>query len=137
MRQKAASIFAIAMLTLAGCQTVHATHEGAVPVAIWSSLILIDQQGRPAKPEARDIVSQALTEAGLHPVCDDGGVSVPDSEETRAREVLLTDKRLVDTEAIVLLAIPAGTGRRTAAGFVVPAVAPRETMRLGTTTPGK
>ena len=53
---------------------------------------------------------------------DDGGILVPEGYEVRAREVLLTDERLRNSGVSVLLLIPAGTGRQTAEGFIVPAV---------------
>ena len=83
-------------------------------------------------PGCEKPVACVLADAGLHPSVHDSGVSVPEGEERRAREVLLTDKRLDGTGVIVLLAVPAGSGRKTAAGFEVPEVAPDEPMRVPT-----
>jgi hypothetical protein len=114
----------IVLVALTGCKSVHTTRAGGVPVAVWKSLVVADEQGHAVRPDARETVSKVLREHGLHPMFDEDGVSVPDDEEGRAREVLLTDHRLKDSDVIVLLAIPAGTGTRTANGFEVPAVAP-------------
>jgi hypothetical protein len=105
-------------LALASCQTVHvsSTRGSAVPVAIWSSLISVDEQDRPVRPQPRELVSKALNEAGVHATVDQGGVSVSEGEEARAREVLLTDKRLVGSGITVLLGIPAGTAQKTPMG---------------------
>ena len=124
----------IVLIALAGCKSVHTTRADEVPVAVWTSLVVADEQGHAVQPDARETVSKVLRDNGLHPMFDESGVSVPDDEETRAREVLLTDKRLKDSGVTVLLAIPAGTGTRTAKGFEVPAVAPA--ARRHAPTPG-
>jgi hypothetical protein len=118
------------LLPVTGCKTVHTARPGGVPVAMWMSLVVVKEQGRPVRPDAHEAVSNVLREHGLHATLDDNGVSVPEDEETRAREVLLTDKRLVDSDVIVVLAIPAGTGNKTAAGFEVPAIAPAGRMEV-------
>ncbi len=135
MRYRRHAFILIALATLAGCQSVHTTQEGSVPVAMWTSLAIADQHGRPLEPDTRKIVSKVLCGQGLHPTLDEGGISVPQNEETRAREVLLTDKRLKGLGVIVLLAVPAGTGTRTTKGFEVPAVTPPEPMQFPTTMP--
>jgi hypothetical protein len=129
----------LAVLTgcLAGCQSVHTERADGVPVAMWPSFLIASQHGKPERPQVRETVARVLRDAGLHPSVDDSGVSVPEKEERRAREVLLTDKRLDGTGAFVLLAVPAGSGRKTAAGFEVPAVAPDEPMRMPTTSESK
>jgi hypothetical protein len=124
------AIFGLALATVSGCQTVHTSREGAVPVAMWTAPGLIAPEGQRVDPEARDIVARILRDSGLHPVVDNGGVSVPEVEETAAREALLTDARLKKTDVVVILGIPAGTGRRTANGFEVPAIVPAAPMQM-------
>ena len=121
--------------TLAGCQMVHTSQPDGVPVAIWVSTTLIDLKGQPPPAEVHETVTRVLRDRGLHPAVDDAGLCVPAAEETRAREALLTDRRLAGSGVEVLLIIPAGTGRRTPTGFDVPAVAPKEPVRIPTTIP--
>jgi hypothetical protein len=127
---------ALAVLLLAGCQTVHTTRDDGIPVAMWSSLLRTertdraDRPGRAEGPDVRERVARVLKDAGIHATLDESGVRVPVGEDRRAREVLLTDKRLAGTDVIVFLAIPAGSGRRTEVGFEVPAVAPDEPVRM-------
>ena len=121
---------------LVGCQTVHTEQDDGVPVALWRSLVVAQPDGKAEGPEERDMVSRVLTDAGLHATVDQGGISIPKQEERRAREVLLTDKRLANGSLIVFLAIPAGTGRKTARGFEIPEVAPDQPMRMPGTTKG-
>jgi len=130
-------IVTLAALILLGCQSVHTPSGNSIPVALWHSVVCADAQDQREAPEPRDKVARALKEAGLHATVDDKGVSVADDESRRAREVLLTDKRLAKTQILVFLAIPAGTGRKTAAGFEVPAVAPDEPMRFRSTDEAK
>ncbi|HMO86822.1 MAG TPA: hypothetical protein PKC18_18075, partial [Lacipirellulaceae bacterium] len=86
-----------------GCQSVHTERADGVPVAMWPSFLIASQHGKPERPQVRDTVARVLSDTGLHATVDDSGVSVPEGEERRAREVLLTDKRLDGTGAIVLL----------------------------------
>jgi len=113
----------------AGCQSVHTERADGVPVAMWLAVQSVDRAGQPAGPDDRQTVARVLADAGLHPTLDDAGVSVPATEERRAREVLLTDRRLAGSRVFVFLTIPAGSGRKTPAGFEVPQVAPDEPMR--------
>lgn len=119
--------------SITGCQTVHTERTDGVPVAMWSSFNIASPQGKSQRPEVRDTVARVLGESGLHPNVDDSGVWVPEKEERRAREVLLTDKRLEGTGVIVLLAVRAGTGRKSAAGFEIAEVAPPELSRTPVT----
>ena len=116
--------FACAALSVAGCQSLHTADGGGEPVAVWSSLQPADGPDRPSRPGDREAVARALAGAGLHATVHDGGVAVPAGEERLAREVLLTDRSLAGTGVSVLLLVPAGSARRTAAGFEVPEVAP-------------
>jgi len=100
-------------------------------------MLVASQHGQTEAPHARETVILVLRDAGLHATVDDEGVLVPEGEERRAREVLLTDERLAGSNVIVLLFIPAGSGRKTEAGFVVPEVAPDEPMRYPETTEGR
>ena len=136
MRHSALAIALIACC-LVGCKTVHTGRADGVPVAMWPSFLIASQDGKTERAGVRETVARVLADAGLHPSVDDSGVSVPEGEERRAREVLLTDKRLDGTGAIVLLAVPAGSGRKTTAGFEVPEVAPDEPMRAPTTSESK
>lgn len=104
---------------------------------MWPSTLIASRHGQPEPPQVRETVARVLKEAGLHATVDEDGVSVPEGEEGRAREVLLTDKRLSGSSVIVFLAIPAGSGRRTEAGFEVPKVAPDEPIRFPSTTESK
>jgi hypothetical protein len=130
-------IISLIVCCMTGCQSVHTERADGVPVAMWPSFLIASQHGKPERPQVRETVARVLSDAGLHATVDDIGVSVPEGEERKAREVLLTDKRLDGTGAIVLLAIPAGSGRKTAAGFEVPEVAPNEPMRMPTTSESK
>lgn len=136
MRHSALAISLI-ICCITGCQSVHTERPDGVPVAMCPSFVIASQHGKPERPEVREKVARVLSDAGLHATVDDSGVSVPEGEERKAREVLLTDKRLDGTGAIVLLAIPAGSGRKTAAGFEVPEVAPNEPIRMPTTNESK
>ena len=120
---------------LIGCQSVHTSRADGVPVAFWSSALLAARDGEVEPPEVREMVARVLKEAGLHATVDEGGVSVPEGEERRAREVLLTDKRLSGSNVIVLLAVPAGSGRKSEMGFEVPGTAPDEPMRMPAARP--
>lgn len=122
---------------LVGCHSVHTSRPGAVPVAMWASMLIVDRHGKPEQPELHQTVARVLKEAGLHATIDDAGVSVPEGEERRAREVLLTDKRLSGSSVLVFLAIPAGSGRKTESGFEIPRVAPDEPMGMPTTSGGR
>jgi len=102
---------------LTGCGTVHTGQADGLTVALWPAIPRGSSQ-------ARDTIVLVLRDAGLHPSLDDQGVFVPESEVRRALEVLLTDKRLDGTGAIVFLPVPAGSGRKTATGFEVPDVEP-------------
>jgi hypothetical protein len=124
----------IAAIALCGCQTVHTADDEGVPVAIWASTVLLPLQGDPAPAETHEKVSRVLLDHGLHPTLDANGISVPEAEETGAREALLTDRRLAGSGVEVVLIIPAGTGRKMSSGFAVPVVAPREPVRLPPTT---
>lgn len=136
MRTSSVTILSFALI-IVGCKTVHTSSGDGVPVAVWSSLVMADQDGNVHGPQQHEIVSRVLRDHGLHPTIDDAGVSVPEGEERRAREVLLTDKRLAGSEVLVFLAIPAGSGRKTAAGFEIPEVAPEEPIGPSTTSPSK
>jgi hypothetical protein len=132
-----ALFIAFAICCITGCQSVHTEHPEGVPVAMWPSFVIASEHGKPERPKVRDTVARALGDAGLHATVDDSGVFVTEAEERQAREVLLTDKRLEGTGAIVILAISAGSGRKTATGFEVPEIAPKEPMRLPTTNESK
>ena len=125
-------LFALGLVFCAavGCQTVHTSREGALPVAMWPSLAMMTREGTPRRSQNQEAVYFVLKEAGLHPLLNEGGVWVPDDEELRAREVLLTDKRLADSGVFVFLAVPAGSGTKTEIGFLLPSVAPHETMQI-------
>jgi hypothetical protein len=115
----------LALLSLfahAGCATLHASGETGLPVAVWSGVTLIERDGQAPSPSVSEIVAKVLRERGLHPAQEQASVSVPQDEEARAREVLLTDKRLAGQDIVVFLGVPAGTGRKTARGFEVPSI---------------
>jgi len=122
MERRTVLIIGIVVMSLLGCQieTVHRTSENAIPIAMWITM----DESEGVEPRAYHMVRSALVDAGLHPVMDEAGVAVPDGEAERAREVLLTDERLAGSDVVVLLAVPAGTGRKTSTGFEVPAVGP-------------
>src|SRR5687767_3335245 len=77
-----------AALLLAGCQSVHTAREDGVPVAVWSSMLMLNAQGEAGGTKVRDTVArghkvrdsvaQVLKEAGLHATVDERGVSVPE-----------------------------------------------------------
>jgi hypothetical protein len=138
MRTSTIAIVALALAATCGCQSVHSPRADGVPVAIWSSIIFTNQEGREqGGPQVQEKVLRVLRDHGLDATVDRGGVSVSENEERRAREVLLTDKRLAGSDLIVLLAIPAGSGRQTAAGFEVPELVPRDREKAPSTTPSK
>lgn len=136
-----------AVAILAGCQTVHTPRDRGVPVAAWpkvstvaaerrgagellAAVLVPEPRGRPpattapATPAVDKLVYDVLRDAALHPTIDHRGVCVPEAEETRAREVLLTSKRLIGSDVVVVLMVPAGTGRAAADGFEVMTLAP-------------
>ncbi len=127
----------LVILPLAGCQSVHTPREDGLPVAFWPSMMLVDRQGEVEGPRLRETVARVLKEAGLHATVDERGVSVPEVEERRAHEVLLTDGRLAGSDVIVLLALPAGSARRTEAGFELSTLAPDEPIRIPRAENGK
>lgn len=128
MRSTALALVLVAG-SIAGCQTVRTERADGLPVAIWIDSSWTSASGEPTSPQVRALVARALADAGLHATVDDRGVLVPASEERRAREVLLVDKRLAGSGAVVLIAVPAGTGRKTASGFEMPEVAPDAPLR--------
>ena len=111
--------FVIFLLFSVGCRTVHSERSGEMPVAYWIGVVATDKEGHPAKSVEDEMVLEVLRKSGLHPVLDDQGVNVPENERARAQEVLLTNKRLIGSDVLVLLAVPAGTGKRTKAGIEV------------------
>jgi hypothetical protein len=138
MRTSAITAVALALVATCGCQSVHSSRADGVPVAMWSSIIFTDQEGREqGGPQIQEKVLRVLRDRGLDATVDRGGVSVPENEERRAREVLLTDKRLAGSDLIVLLAVPAGSGRQTAAGFEIPELVPRDRDKAPSTAPSK
>jgi hypothetical protein len=119
-------LFVTVLLAAAtGCQTVHA-EEDRMPVAFWTSTMIERPQERaePRAPDTRDKVAAVLRDKGLHATVDHRGIFVPQDEHARAREVLLMDKRLVNSDVFVLLAVPAGTGRAVEGGFQIPTLSP-------------
>jgi hypothetical protein len=68
---------------------------------------------------------------------DKEGMSVAPGEEARACEVLLTNKRLIDSKVLVFLAVPAGSGRRTRRGYELPEIAPPKALHMPATAPAR
>jgi hypothetical protein len=68
-----------------------------------------------------------LKEAGLHATVDGSGVTVNPAEQNRAREVMLTDKRLAGTDILVMLFVPAASARKTDLGFEIASPTPTQT----------
>lgn len=118
MRLPTLIVIAVVFLVL-GCQSVHTTTGTSIPIAMWIDLPLADSAGNQVGSSERDLLIRVLQEASLHPTVNPQGISVRQGEEQRAREVLLTDHRLVHTKISVILAIPAGTARRTTSGFEI------------------
>jgi hypothetical protein len=117
------TLVALAIWVLVGCRTVHSTREQTVPVAIWLPVVTLKEHEDGATRATDDAIVKVLREKGLHPVIDDAGVAVGAEEEHIARQVLLLDKRLIDSGVYVLLAVPAGSARQTANGIEVTAAA--------------
>ena len=111
------------LLGLASCKTVHTDQKDGVPIALWFGDAVAPADAD-STSRSMDVVVKVLRKHGLHPSGDEHGVSVPDNEERRARDVLLTDGQLAESGVFVVLLVPAGSGRRTAEGFEVPAVGP-------------
>jgi hypothetical protein len=113
------ALIALASVAFIGCRSVHTAREGSVPVALWLPTAT-QQEGHGARSQDQAILN-VLRENGLHPVIDDAGLAVPTDEEQLARQVLLLDKRLIDSGVSVFLAVPAGSARKTASGIELPA----------------
>ena len=123
---------------LAGCiATVHAadpdrTEESekrlsdTIPVAVWWTGQIQDEPEPLPSVRTRQLVIDVLSEHGLHPSHDLGGVQVSKDERQEALEVLVTDDRLLhaELEVSVIFFVQAGTGRRTESGFEVPVITP-------------
>ncbi|MDB5294437.1 MAG: hypothetical protein JWO31_420 [Phycisphaerales bacterium] len=125
MKRRAASLACAVALAVAGCKTVHpeGDPDGTqdVPLALWPAVgQVVDAKGRPARPSPGPRLRDALARTGIRAAVDAGGVSVPRADVDRAWEVLVTDPSLADTGAVVVIAAPAGTGRRVDGGILVP-----------------
>jgi hypothetical protein len=127
----------VSISSLACFQTVHSSREDAMPIAMFpqfADLAVIDSHGRLQEDPANARVLSILRSSGLHPVVNQNGMSVRPDEEVRAREILFTNKRLIDSGVVVILGIPAGSGRRTARGYELPEISPRELLKMPSTT---
>lgn len=107
------------LFLLSACESLHSQNEHAVPVAVWASSSLFNTHPSSQPPAVRERIARVLKDAGLRATVDDTGVTVDQADENRAREVLLTDPRLTNTDIIVVLFVHAGSARKTAAGFEI------------------
>ncbi|MFT3787732.1 MAG: hypothetical protein QM770_16440 [Tepidisphaeraceae bacterium] len=108
----------LSLLSSAGCRTLHTieARENSVPVAMWAGLAAVDKDGRKVTPAPDELIVDALKRVGIAATVDKSGLHVASTDEDRAREALLTDRRLTDSGVLVMVLVPAGTGRRTATG---------------------
>lgn len=112
--------FVIHLLATVGCQSVHTSGDQCVPIAMWTLLESGDDGTAASTPHTRDRVASILRESGLHAIVDESGIQIQADEVQHAREVLLLDPRLADSGVVVLIAVPAGSGRRTGTGLEIP-----------------
>ena len=125
------SIAMLIVVGITGCRTLHTDQrEDSIPVAMWFGLATVDKDGRNVTPPRDELVIAALKTAGIPATVDESGLHVAPADEERAREALLMDRRLADSGVIVMVAVPAGTGRKTANGIEFTAQSP-------TTAPSK
>jgi len=118
MWNRLTTIAALLVLGLGGCQTLHTdTREDSMPVAMWFNFATLDKDGRTVTPPPGEQVADALMRAGIAATVDESGLHVEPADEERAREVLLTDRHLVNSGILVMIMVPAGSGRRTANGI--------------------
>ena len=118
-----AHLVALALGGPLGCETAHPDRDHAVPVAIWSSVQLVGSEAPFPSVQTRHRVADVLRSRGLEARVDGSGVSVSDEQVAIAREVLLTDDRLRDTDVKVIILVPAGSARKTAYGVEIPTTA--------------
>lgn len=111
---------ALTAMLATSCESVRPADGNDMPVATWAAWSAAPAATAVAREETRDIVARVLRDAGLHPTLDSNGVRVPNTEAQRARNVLLTDKRLIGCEVLVLLPVRAGTCTQSKAGLIVP-----------------
>ena len=110
-------IAALFVLSVAGCRTLHTDRrEDTLPVAMWAGFGTVDRDGRKVMGADERLLVEALEKVGITATADESGLHVAPADEDRAREALLTDRRLADSGVLVLVAVPAGTGRRTGDG---------------------
>ncbi len=112
------SIATLLALGVEGCHTLHTDkREDTVPVAMWFGWAAVDKDGRNVTPDPEELVVEALKKVGITATVDESGLHVAPPDEERAREALLTDRCLADSGVLVMVAVPAGTGRKTANGI--------------------
>jgi hypothetical protein len=139
MWQRLTLIVTLSVSAIVGCRTLHTDNrEDTAPVAIWFELAGRSEDGRIVTPPPEELVVEALKRAGIAATVDERGLHLAPRDEERAREALLTDPRLADSGVLVLVPVPAGTGRKTSNGieftFESPTTAPFESP---TTAPSK
>jgi hypothetical protein len=118
MWHRLTTIVTLSVLGVAGCRTLHTDkREDTVPVAMWFGLAAVDKEGRRVTPPPDELIVDALKRVGIAATVDESGLHVAPADEDRAREALLTDRRLTDSGVLVMVAVPAGTGRKTANGI--------------------
>lgn len=119
MRIRLLAITLTATLAMS-CESVRTAEGNDTAIAMWAAWPAAHATTAVAREETRDIVARVLHDAGLHPTLDSNGVRVPDAEAQRARVALLTDKRLIGCEVLVLLPVRAGTCTKSGAELIVP-----------------
>src|SRR5688500_11663543 len=90
------------VLGIAGCRTLHTDkRDDTVPVAMWFGLAAVDEDGRKVTPAPDELIVEALKKAGILATVDESGLHVAPADEDRARDALLTDRRLADSGVLV------------------------------------
>lgn len=109
----------IVLATIAGCQSspeVDNTHE---IVGYWSPIgasQFVENDGSYNHP----IVAEVLAEHNISVKFQYKGIAVPWFKADEAREVLMTDKRLLGRAVTVMFSVPAGTAEKRQGGFTIP-----------------
>ena len=139
MRSSTPSLIALLAL-LGGCTATGEIDAGSVrssadeqtPIAVW---LPTRPEGETQRATTREIVLDVFQNEGLHPQRQEYGVSVPEAEAPRAREILVTNDKFKGMPFFVFCAVGAGTAVKTQAGFEVPSSAIMGDCMIPTTTP--
>src|SRR4051794_22696798 len=85
--------------------SVRSSADEQTPIAFW--LPSAAPEGEPHRAATREIVFEAFQNDGLHPQRQEYGVSVPEAEAPRAREILATNAKFKGMPFFVFCAVGA------------------------------